>query len=479
MQDQLVIFGYSLSAIFALTVIIPYATRRSDLLTVWNLFLVGSFNFVGYAAVQSGNGVYSYGLFTSDEYRNLMVGTVIFYAVIYFVYYRVKLPSRVAGRTLRYWPAYNNVAMYVMWVLCMVMLWVSVFFPNVQFIGQIIIIIGPTAGMIGAALVFRNLLENPRNLVLFGLLVLTMLLCLGASLHGGTGRRVFLSALMTLPICYYWMRLRYRPLVYTVVPLVVSGLAVIVMLAAYSTIRHRYNAEVVNVTGRTSLQTAIESFKMLPSAILGLQGIGGVLGGDSMEASLVAINRYTKIAPPEPFFTLKYVAANPIPRAFWPDKPKALGETLPRDTGVWRTGYVNWGPGIPGHGFHEGGHHMLVFYGVLFGLAMRYFDELLLRQWDNPYVMGILAGASGQIIAFSRGDIGLFCVLISGAVLAGLVVKFVGRFLVGYRLIYPTDRERELAAAAAAGIAPASLTQSPLPDAELVGARGRVEPSWS
>ena len=44
-------------------------------------------------------------------------------------------------------------------------------------------------------------------------------------------------------------------------------------------------------------------------------------------------------------------------------------QTLPRDTGQWRRGYVNWGPGIVGHCFHEGGIPMAVFYGLVFGIG--------------------------------------------------------------------------------------------------------------
>jgi hypothetical protein len=263
-----------------------------------------------------------------------------------------------------------------------------------------------------------------------------------ASVHGTTGRRAFLSVAIVLPLCIYWLYLRYKPVVNTAIPIVISAFGIIVILAAYSTIRHRYNAEIVNVTGRTAMQTAIESFRMLPAAIVQLRGVREVIGGDSMDASLVAINRYTKIEDPQPFFVVKYVILNPVPRAFWPDKPKALGETLPRDTGVWKRGYVNWGPGIPGHGFHEGGYHMLVFYAAIFAFAMRYFDELLVRQPNNPYILGTLAAASGQVIAFTRGDIGLFSVMILGAVLASMVIKWVGWALVGHRLVYPSDAER-------------------------------------
>jgi hypothetical protein len=461
MQDQLIIFGWVMVAVFSLTILVPWLLRWSDLLTTWNLFIFGAINFVGYAAVQSGQGVYSYCLPTNEEYRKLMFGTLAFFIPLYFVYYKVKWPGRAAGRTLLAWPPYSGMALGVLVLLCTVLVLLSMFYPNVQFIGQILIIIGPSAGVIAVALTFVRWWNNKLNAALLvmcaGLLILSLL----AAVHGQTGRRFLLSALVVIPMCLYWLHLRYKPMVYTVVPLIVGVISVTIILAAYSTIRHRYNAEIVNVTGRTAFQTAVESLRLLPRAIIELRGVRDIIGGDSMEASLVAINRYTKTAPPEPFFVIKYVVANPIPRAFWENKPEALGQTLPRDTGVWqRTGYVNWGPGIPGHGFHEGGYHMLVFYGILYALAMRYFDELLVRQSDNPYLLGMFAGASGQIIAFSRGDIGLFTVLVLGAILAGLVVRWLGRLFLGYKVFYPSDAER---AAIAQGARVPSLPR----DAEL------------
>jgi hypothetical protein len=87
---------------------------------------------------------------------------------------------------------------------------------------------------------------------------------------------------------------------------------------------------------------------------------------------------------------------------------------------------------------------MLVFYAVLFGIAFRFFDELLLRQPDNPYLLAIFAAASGQIIAFARGDVGLFSLLILGAFFTVIGLCFAIRLLAGVGLSYPrTDRPQQ------------------------------------
>lgn len=451
MAEQFTLFGWICVVVFGLTIAVPYLTRRSDLFTVWNLFLLGSMNFIGYAAIQTADGVYAYGLFEDADYGRYLVGAVVLYVTLYVTYYRFRLPGKLAGRTLRSWPGGQGTSLVVIQCICFAMLFFSVFFPNIQFVGQILIIVGPAAGVIAVALGFARWWQNKASIWMLVLIAFLLVVAMFAAIHGQAGRRSLLSVLIVVPLVLYWIHLRYKPLVYTIVPLAIGVLVAMSVIAAYSSIRSRYHSQVVNTEGRTSTSMAIESLKMLPRAIMQLQGITDFLGGDSVDASLVAIDRYTKVAEPEPFFTFMYVLEHPIPRAIYPDKREALGLTLPRDTGVWeRTGYVNWGPGIVGHGFHEGGRLFggmgpmlfLVLYGVVFGSAMRYFDELLIRQPDNPYILGIFAAASGQIIAFSRGDIALFSVLILGAVLAGLMIKFIGRVLVGNTLIYPSDAER-------------------------------------
>ncbi|HRK30470.1 MAG TPA: hypothetical protein PLD59_05275 [Tepidisphaeraceae bacterium] len=468
MTDTIIIFGWLCVVIFGLTVAIPYLRGTSDLMTTWNLFMVGAMNFVGFAAVQSGYGIYSYGLFESDEYVKLMLGTVAFFIPLYLVYYRTRLPGKVASRTLRKWPEYRGAALYPILAISVGIMIFGLAAPNVQFLGQLVLIVGPSAGIIATAVCFRAWWNNRLSGLLLVLTFAILAVAAVASVSNTTGRRPLLSALVVLPFCLYWLSYRYRPKVYTVLPIALAGFGVMLMMAGYSTIRHRYNSEQVNVADRTPIETAVESLQLLPTAILELNTIATVFGGDSMEASLVAIQYYTKVAPPVPFHTVKYVFANPFPRAWWPDtwgeKPLALGETLPRDIGVWtRRGYVNWGPGIPGHGFHEGGYLMLVLYGVLVAFALRYMDELLLRQPDNPYYLGMVAAASSQIIAYSRGDIGLFTVMVIGAMLTGLIIRWVGALITGYGLVYPTDRER------AAMLQPAAVPQS---DPDFAEARG-------
>jgi hypothetical protein len=108
-------------------------------------------------------------------------------------------------------------------------------------------------------------------------------------------------------------------------------------------------------------------------------------------------------------------------------------------------GPVNFGPGIVGHGYHEGGAWILAIYGVMFASAFKFFDSLLLEDPDNPYVIGILGSVSGQVLALSRGDIGLFWVLILAGFMTGMLIRVIARMLFGTERVLPhTVSEDEL-----------------------------------
>jgi hypothetical protein len=70
-----------------------------------------------------------------------------------------------------------------------------------------------------------------------------------------------------------------------------------------------------------------------------------------------------------------------------------------------KTVKTNWGPGVVGHSYHDGGLAVAILYGILAGGCIRWFDELLRKNPDNPYMIAFLASGSVQIIGWIRGDI--------------------------------------------------------------------------
>ena len=235
----------------------------------------------------------------------------------------------------------------------------------------------------------------------------------------------------------YWLRWKSHTLSKNVFRMGLGFIAIAMILGGYSTYRH-----LQNLTEFGDFEEGLRNLALLPQAVMNASFLTTGDEGGTAESSLVAIHLYTKERPPEPFFTIKLLIFNPIPRDWWPGKPVTLGASLPHSIGRWKYGYVNWGPGIVGHGYHEGGLVMLVFYGFLFGFCLRFFDEVLFRQQDNPYVLAMLGAISGQVIALSRGDIVVFGMLIIGPVLGILMLAFVARCFFGIGLTYLPSNPR-------------------------------------
>jgi hypothetical protein len=440
MFPDLIAFGWVFIIVMLAAIIIPWVRRKSDLLTVWNLFLLGSANFVGLDAVASGTGAFQWGFFTSFHTRSFILGAIVVYAALFFAYYVPKLPRRIAGKALRRWPPAEGNALILLLIVCAFFSAWGLFSPRIEGVMQLGLQLGTAAAVLAAAFVTVNWLRRPYNGPLAVTFVVVLLIALLLSVFATTGRRNLLSVLMVVPICLYWMHLRYMRMRYTAVPLALLTLAVYVGLAAHTQIRHRHNA---SPSYQTPFQDAIETLTLLPAALFDPRAPMDMLPSGTVDASMVCIDMFPRDMPCEPFHTIKFILANPIPRAWWPEKPKALGAWLSRAYGVWiNMGQVNISMGIVGHGFYEGGYHMLIFYGLLLGLCMRFADELLIRQPDNPFLLGTFAAASGNIIGLARGDLALFLMLIIGSIMGMLILRFIGRVLFGYAVIYPSDNER-------------------------------------
>lgn len=434
----MVFFGYLFLVAMAAAILVPYLRGKSDLMTSWNLFLLGSLNFVGCGAITAGQSTFRLGWYDDDDRLKFVLGAIVCYAALFASYYALKLPRRLAGRHLNKWPPIWGIPLAVLIAVCLLLTIGGYFTPNIQGVGQVIAMVGSVAPVLIVAYLFMLWMENPNHPGLIVFLSASVVLSLFVVMTGSISRRNLLSLAMTFPVCLYWLRLRYSRPSRALATVGVLGLLTMILIAGWTAIRFKGTTSVVG-----KVEDVISSGASSSGRVLSLFN-----GDAAAECACLAIHRYTHEARPEPFFTIKYVLSNPVPRAFWHDKPRALGETLPHDLGVWKRGYVNWGPCIVGHGFHEGGavggYFMLAFYGVLFGGIMRFFDELIRRQPNNPFLIATLGATSSQIIAFSRGDIGYFCVMILGVSLTGLLVPLILRLFSGTGFRYPSAGEAPL-----------------------------------
>ncbi|MEM8864296.1 MAG: hypothetical protein AAGF31_01975 [Planctomycetota bacterium] len=427
-------FSFGVIGVIALLIIVPYLRGKSDLLTTWNLFLVGSANFIGLAGVKAAYESERFRIleYTNSDYELFMLGAVVFLTSLVLTYRFVKFPRRIAGRFFRKWPPSNSRTLYGMLLISLVLAALAFKPPPIQGVAQVVSHVGNKATIIAVVLAFAAWCRSKSNLVLLATLLTVLLAGLLIGVLTGGGRRTILGVAIAIPIAYYWLELRYRSPTTNIAVLGVTSFVMLLALGAYSTVRH-FDRQ--GEKKERNVANAMEALLKIPKQMLN-SDVDQLAGQNAAQTALAAIHVYTREEDPVPFHSVFYVGTIYIPRAFWPDKPKGLGYTLPKTVRAKGT-RATWGPNVIGHGFHEGGLHMLVFYGFLAAVALRFVDEMLVRQSTNPYLLAFVSASSGHILGWTRGDIGTFTVQIISAVLAILFVSWIGRLMFGTGVVYP------------------------------------------
>jgi hypothetical protein len=426
-EHTLVQFSWAFIVVLSLLILLPYWFRRADLITAWNVFLLGSIVFVGTAGLMSGYrpDVFRILEYRREDYEHYMLGVVTFHSVLIAVYYLFRLPGRIGGKVLQTWPPDTVPVLFLMLTLTLVFAMTAVVPHSIPGLSQFLFQVGNKGIPIGVVLAFIAWYKQRSNLPMLLVFLGVAFLAAGYAVMLGGGRRTLIAMLAAVPVSLYWIQLRkLRPAVNLLI-LGACGVALAAVVGAYSMVRHfDRRGEMVERSFAQSLQAVAN----IRNRLFDFE-IEPLLGQNAAQFSLAAIHLYTEDHEPAPFHSLKFVALNWIPRAIWQDKPEGLGRILPREAGS--RSRATWGPGIIGHGFHEGGLHMLAFYALLVGAALRFWDELLKKQPNNPYILGAFAAMFGHLFGWTRGDIGTFTIQIVGCVMAMLMLNIIGRVLFG------------------------------------------------
>lgn len=137
-QDQLLIlFSWLFIAVMFLCVMIPFLRGRSDLISGFNLFLVGSANFVGASALGSAYSGSHYLDYHPDDYMWFMLGVVTFFSTVVFTYHVFKLPRKLGGRLFRKWPPVTVPVLFFMVPCSFMLTLVPAFVIRLQFFSQL------------------------------------------------------------------------------------------------------------------------------------------------------------------------------------------------------------------------------------------------------------------------------------------------------------------------------------------------------
>lgn len=248
----------------------------------------------------------------------------------------------------------------------------------------------------------------------------TFLTALGAAAIvttvGGSGRRALLAALIVGPWMWYWFVLRYRNASGLVLKIGALGVAGLVILAAYGNVRQK-GGGAAGVSAKVRGEQALELIK---NPNVSKRSFDLMLYTDTVTNTLYILEHYPDDLERVPFNGVAFILSNPIPRAIWPEKPVALGIQIQNKMNT----AANLGPGIIGHGWAEGGVIGVILYAIFFGLFIGFGDAALRDRAMNPYFVAVMGAGLGNMIGLPRGDTALFLLQILAAMISSAVALY-------------------------------------------------------
>ena len=428
---NLIITGWILVFLFGALILLTWWKRKTHLFTFWNAFLVGSTNFIALGMVQNAIGLGEGAIAGSEEFAreswHLIFGTLVFYGAATIVYYR-NYAAPINNPCPRCWPLDSRLAITLTSIALVIVSLGFTFAP--AFEGAQLLYSTRNAVITAAVLLTVTLvIRYPKSPISYVLFAGVFLAALAVILSRGGGRRGLLSVLAAIPFGAYWLHFKSRPRTRTLVWLGAVAFIGLFVLSSYATIRHTSRDD------KLSTNLAKERLTQLPTALIDNFRDLSFLGEhnslfDTQDGPYVAM-RTIQLLNTAPDFEVQwlhcifYTAVNPIPRAFFPSKPIALGKLVPEYLGDF---YTNLGPTVIGHGFYDGGYLVLLFYGLLTGLSCRWMDRRMLLDPDNPWRLAAMVSVIGHVIAFSRGDCGVLLINIVGGIIVVNLLIFSCRF---------------------------------------------------
>jgi hypothetical protein len=263
--------------------------------------------------------------------------------------------------------------------------------------------------------------------------------CIVLAVLTGGGRRAMLGVVLTAGVFAYWCNSRSldRARITTLGGIFVS-IAFFLMIG-YNQVRHFDRG---SRSQERTASNAISALARMPERLMRTDFLDKRvltdIGQDTTNVSLYSIhlskrlhreNHRTGLVYPSYFHNILYLVTNPIPRRFWSGKPNGLGFMLPKQLNF--RAKVNWGPGIVGHSYHEGGMWMAIFYGLLIGYVTRSIDHLLFLDPSNLFTLAFVSAVFPHLVMFVRGDIGLVLLNIVFALVVFVVLRFIGLKIFG------------------------------------------------
>ncbi len=434
MQDMIVFFLGALATALIGMMLSQGLSRKVDLFSMRNLYLS---SFIIYQLVSPAMALYydDYMFFKVDSpvQTGKTYATFAFVYLLIFLlsYHRVKLSPWIAKKGSGP-PRDINEQLFLMLGIAIVIIALAIrlYGPYVPVIGKASVQIAVALAAIASSIAGWVWGNRRFNILVTAVTLLIVGGSFGIGMIGSFGRRSILSVLMSFAWGAYHRRFKLmqpsRMLLY-MIPIL---LAVGVVISAFTAIRDNRK------TAESDVRETVA--KMQQAEVQ--RGIKDILGGQSCgSAALWAIEQWPDKSEPRYLYSLKYMGYWWVPRHFWPEKPAPLGNDIARLARIPR---MNWDlitipPGVIGYATAEGGILAIVIYALFFGQLLRFFDELIRLNPNNPFVILPAGCATGQVLGLARGGIALFTNLLIIGFLSTYIILSVANKMFGKKAVDP------------------------------------------
>jgi hypothetical protein len=436
--DILVPLGWGILLISTLAIILPVIRRTGDAATFWNIFLLGGMAFTGVGCLEVVYGSFDWPQLqwfqpTRNDVQIFVIGTLVFYATIFGSYYWLARPiDRVTNRFFNKWPPFSLPLMLAMIGAALAVSVLAILLKNVFFIGSLCINLSQKITVFAVVFAFCHWFQNKRQLPMLAMFIGVFLYFSLFAMVTYVGRRMLMSIFAAPILCMYWLKWRYYSPKYILAGMAIGGALMFTAIGFYSTIRHA--RELYGLQGERTFANVLKTMASTrlsdEVAYLRTQSFH-FFSQYTVHYSLLTIHLIeSREVEVEPLATLRFLATYPIPRAIWSGKPASLGIRIVND--VLRLNVpTNWGLGVAGHGWHEGGYLVIALYGFLMVVVIRMMDGAMVRQPSNPFLIATLVAGAPHILGWPRGDSFPMSAEIMEAFLFAWLAGTFGRFVFG------------------------------------------------
>jgi hypothetical protein len=432
-------YGLFILALTGGLILIPYWQRKTELISGWNLLLAGVALFIGVGSIEVATSPMRFqGVQWFEPTQSIVMwwtaATTIFLVSLLFFHRYDPLSRKLAAKCFNKWPPFTTSLFLFIIFFCLTLAFLARIpvFTRIVGIGQILVNVSHKAMIFACVFSFLLWFKNRINLawlaLFIGVLLCTALLAILAS----GGRRLVLSVFLGPVLVFYFYRAREWKPAKSIGIVSLAMLGIFCLSLIYSTIRHfDRRGELAHERDR-SASRALE-------AITNFGGWGWL--ERFMNDALWSLSQHTVHygmltdhyvrhgdLEMQPLNTFKFMAVYPIPRRIWKNKPESLGRVITHKV-LGRT--TTWGTGVAGHSAYEGGLIVAVMFGYMAAFGIRFFDDPLMRQPTNPFLIAMLAAAAMHIIAWPRGDLAVMTFEVAECFFFTMALSWIGRFFFG------------------------------------------------